>query len=160
VLSARPDAAFLQALPAALLPQVVDAKLEELADELKEAALSRLVELDFDRLAPELQRIVLGLYDRLRKLAGTAEMPRILRRVSRAYVADEPETRAQACRSLAVFLPDLSEKERRRCFEQLIEAATGDDEDMKDAAVESLRMIHGHLSKPEREAVRKAGLTR
>ncbi|MCX7007591.1 MAG: HEAT repeat domain-containing protein [Kiritimatiellaeota bacterium] len=158
VSSARSDAAFLQALPAALLPQVVDGELEELSDELKKAALSRLVEQDFDRLAPELQRVVLGLYDRLRTLAGPAEMQRILRRISRAYDADEAETRAYACRSLAVFLPDLNAKERRRCFEQLLEAARGDDQEMKEAAVESLLMIQGHLSKPERASVQEARL--
>ena len=102
--AAKLELDFVKGIPGMLLPETVAETVEELTDESRAAALELMVEAEFDGLPPEMRRKLLGFYSRLRGVARPAQMEQILRRSYRARDDDEPETRAQAGRTLAAFL--------------------------------------------------------
>ena len=55
-------------------------------------------------------------------------------------------------------LPDLDGKARRRCFDAVVESASDADKRASKAVREALELIYGHLTKPERAALRREGI--
>ena len=153
------ELAFVKVLPGTLLPEVLEEGVDELGKRSRKEVLEKLLGMDFDHLSAGGRQSVLRLYGSLRNEAGAGEQEKIVRRVSRSIEAEEPETRAQAARTMAVFLPELEEKNRKRCFNRLLDAATGGDEEVQMAAEGALRKLFGHLTAQERAAMKREGLS-
>ena len=94
----------------------------------------------------------------LRTLAHPSHLDQILRRCYRVRDADEPETRTQACQTLAAFLPQLKGKARERCLESLIDSAFDADSQVQASILQTFKLIYGYLSRPERAALRRKGI--
>jgi hypothetical protein len=156
--AAKQELDFVKSIPGTLMPETVAETVEELTEESRAAALERMVEAEFDGAPPEMRRNLLSFYSRLGGVARPAQMEQMLRRSYRARDDDEPETRAQAGRTLAAFLPDLEGKARRRCFDALVECASDAEKRVSKAVREAFELIYGNLTKPERAALRREGI--
>jgi hypothetical protein len=149
---------FVKAVPGLLLPEILTGTSEDLTEASRAAALEQMLNVEFDSLPAEIKRNLLSFYGQLRAQTRPGQLEQILRRIYRANDDDQPETRAQACRTMAVFLPDLQAKVRTRCFDALQQAASDSDSGVSESARDALRLIYGHLTKSERAALRQGGI--
>jgi hypothetical protein len=152
------QAEAVRIVPDALLAEVLDLKIDDVAPEARHEAQSRLMALHFDPNGPEASRI-LGLYATLADEATDAERETMRRNVRQALDADQPDTRSRAAECLAKLLPRLEGRKREGAFRDLVDKALDDgDASVRIAAGRALRMVARSLTPEEREEMESEGV--
>jgi len=156
--AAEEEQSLVDALPALLFAEVIDAALDDLGAEAVARCRTRLVALPFNANDAEAARL-LGLYAALAEGASAKERTVLLRRVRQACEADAPTVRSAALEGLAGFLSWLKGTDRNRAFDLILTSATaGDSDDVRRAAARALHLVRSSLTADERQAVTKAKL--